>query len=491
MASPVLAIFWFDTEDYITPESDEIPLRLAKLFKKRGIKVTFKIVGEKIRALEKRGREDVIRAMGEHDIGYHSNTHSIHPVISEYIDDLDWDEGMSEFEERERGGVEDLERIYGRKLSCYGHPGLCWVPQAYPALRKWGIRVYLDMTYSISSLNDRPFYYCNMLNLMGLGDALFSLDASGGPGKLSEDHLIRVKDRLLESYKKLESSSVPGLISMYAHPTTYATEEFWDIVNYANGKNPPRQGTKKPRVKSAEKVEEHLANLERFVELAQSLPNISFITAQDALKIYEDRSDGREFSPEEIRALCEKSVGSIYFYRVEEAVYLNPAEIFAIVLESLFFYSKHGSFPKRQLCHLHPYGPKKRIETNASAELSFEVSDFLAHCESAYGEIELTSYIPSSFRLSTSTLSPEDMFATCCDLYLALRGEKQKSARIKVVKGKFDVGNYVTEEGSRKDWKLTYTNPEGFEAPRQTELAKLQTWTLKPAIPDPSKILRR
>ncbi len=56
----MLAVLWFDTEDFVNPETDDAPLRIAKLMEKHGIRVVFKIVGEKLRALKRNGREDVI-----------------------------------------------------------------------------------------------------------------------------------------------------------------------------------------------------------------------------------------------------------------------------------------------------------------------------------------------------------------------------------------------------------------------------------------------
>ena len=74
----VYIIIWFDTEDYILPQSDDAAKRLAAFLTQQGIKATFKVVGEKGRVLERRGRRDVIGALAQHEIGYHSNTHSQH-----------------------------------------------------------------------------------------------------------------------------------------------------------------------------------------------------------------------------------------------------------------------------------------------------------------------------------------------------------------------------------------------------------------------------
>src|SRR5262249_14149494 len=82
-SDPVYIVLWFDTEDYILPASDDAALRIASFLLSVGVKATFKIVGEKARTLERRGRQDVVAAIGRHEIGYHSNLHSQHPTPAE------------------------------------------------------------------------------------------------------------------------------------------------------------------------------------------------------------------------------------------------------------------------------------------------------------------------------------------------------------------------------------------------------------------------
>ena len=42
----VYVFFWFDVEDYVTPESDVALGRLVDIFDRHGLKATFKRVGE-------------------------------------------------------------------------------------------------------------------------------------------------------------------------------------------------------------------------------------------------------------------------------------------------------------------------------------------------------------------------------------------------------------------------------------------------------------
>src|SRR6476661_2990707 len=110
-APTVYVILWFDTEDYILPASDDAAKKLADWLTKEGVKATFKVVGEKARTLEKRGRQDVIDALKKHEIGYHSNYHSVPPTPAQYLSNLGWDDGVAEFDRREGPGREDVQRV--------------------------------------------------------------------------------------------------------------------------------------------------------------------------------------------------------------------------------------------------------------------------------------------------------------------------------------------------------------------------------------------
>src|SRR5439155_2701381 len=121
-APKVYVILWFDTEDYLLPASDDAALAVADFLTHEKIRPTFKVVGEKARTLERRGRFDVVEALKKHEIGDHSNFHSVQPSPALYLSNLGWDDGVAEFERRERPGYEDVKRIFGSAPSCYGQP---------------------------------------------------------------------------------------------------------------------------------------------------------------------------------------------------------------------------------------------------------------------------------------------------------------------------------------------------------------------------------
>jgi hypothetical protein len=481
LASQTFVILWFDTEDFVNPETDDMPMRIAKIMERHDIKVVFKIVGEKLRALKKNRRNDVIKAISRHDIGYHSNLHSIHPTPSEYVGNLDWDRGASEFQRKERPGYAEIRRTFGKRPSCYGHQGLCWVPQAYPVLKKWGIPVYLDETFTISTLSERPFWYGNILNVMCLRSNVSTLDAGISAFPIASDWLSKFPSEFSKLYEKLQKEDIVGVISIYCHPTTYATAEWWEKDNFLHGRNPQGLKFKRAPINTTEKIEENLRLLESFVLKAKQLSNLRFITASEALKIYEDRSSGRKFSSQEVKALCKKGIESINYEKVGEGVWVSPAETFALVLEMLSKYGKTNKMPSTVRSHLHLFGPKISSETAVRSGM-IVLKDFIRSCQVEFLRMRKSGYLPSSIKVGSDILSPIDMFATVCSVYLQLL-DGPAPVTIQIESGIFEVGKMVTMEGAKIDWGYQL-NPEGFEAPVQLEQARLQTWTLKPATPN-------
>ena len=278
---PVYVVLWFDTEDYVEPAADDAALRIATDLTAEGVQGTFKVVGEKARVLESRGRRDVIEALSKHAIGYHSNWHSAHPTPSEYLAPLGFLEGVEEFERREGQGVADVQRVFGTQPVCYGQPGNSWGPQSNPALRKLGIPVYLDEGEQVG-LNDEPFWYGGLLHVFHMGDNQLRAQLNAGPeDKRAYAAFDKVADRL--------SAHGGGVVSIYYHPTEFVTTEFWDAVNFKYGANPAREAWVKPHRRTAAESERCYQVLRRFVQHMKSQADVRFVTAKDLLSIYQNR----------------------------------------------------------------------------------------------------------------------------------------------------------------------------------------------------------
>ena len=280
-APPVHVVLWFDAEDYILPEDDDATKRLAEMLTRLNVKATFKVVGEKARVLEQRGRTDVIAALKGHEIGYHSNTHSQQPTIAVYLQHAGWDDGRAEFERREGQGSRDVARIFGKTLVAYGQPGSAWAPQSYPALRAMGIGMYLDEADHVG-IDDQPFYYGGMLNVFKMRSTLARMALGGTILAEGTAHFTKIVEAL--------RARGGGTISIYYHPSEWVHAEFWDAVNFSRGANPPRAAWKKPRTRPAAETETAFADFEQYIRFIQQQPGVKFVTATDLMRLYADRA---------------------------------------------------------------------------------------------------------------------------------------------------------------------------------------------------------
>ena len=435
-------VLWFDTEDYIEPAADDAALRIATDLEKLGVRATFKVVGEKARVLEARGRRDVIRALAHHDIGYHSNYHSIQPTPALYLRSMGWLDGAAEFERRERPGVDDVKRIFGVTPSCYGQPGSSWGPQSYRALLRMGIPVYLDEGEQVG-LNEQPFWFGGLLHVFGMGRYLVR------PALNDENLLPQTFEKFDRAAEELEARG-GGVISTYFHPTEFVTTAFWDL-NFAKGANPERREWKNPPRRTAEDSERCYRILVRYVEHAKTRASVRFVTARELPLLYQSAL-GRVTDRGRIaRHMAERQT----FLETDAGV-LSAAEMLQTLL---------GMEPAAV------EGPVARGETTCHGSEIPRPAFERAKTDAA-GFIRASRRLPADVWVGSEKLSLADFAAT-------LGADDGASAMVAVRKGNPEMEKYISTDASGTfKWPI---HPEGFSAPQLLELGRLQAWTLKPA----------
>jgi hypothetical protein len=400
------------------------------------------VVGEKARVLESRVRTDVIRALSHHDIGYHSNFHSIQPTPALYLRDMGWLDGAAEFERRERPGVEDIRRIFGVVPSCYGQPGSSWTPQTYRALLRMGIPVYLDEGEHVG-IGEQPFWFGGMLNVFNMGK--YQIRASLN----DESELPKAFEQFDRAALDLESKD-GGVISTYYHPTEFVTTAFWDL-NFALGANPERSEWKKPPPRTAEESERCYGILKRYVEHAKSRPGVRFVTARDLPLLYESQlGHARE------RASIARHMAARQTFLPTDGGALSAAEMFEILLG------------------MDPVVVEGPVAAGATTYRAAEISRpaWERAKTDAAGFIRATRRLPAEVWIGSEKLSLADFAAT-------LAADDGTAHAIPVRQGNLEIEKYVSKDarGAFK-WPI---HPEGFSAPQLLNLARLQAWTLKPA----------
>jgi peptidoglycan/xylan/chitin deacetylase (PgdA/CDA1 family) len=466
----VYIVLWFDTEDYILPQSDDAALRIADMLTRLGVRATFKVVGEKGRTLERRGRTDVIAALKKHEIGYHSNTHSQHPTVAEYEEPLDWESGVEEFNRREHQGYEDLTRIFGQAPTCYGQPGSSWAPQSFGALTQWGVHVYLDESEQVG-LNGKPFWYGGLLNIFNTHE--------GGKLRANEDwsNMEDAKVRFREDYARMTSDPAGGLISIYFHPTEFIHAEFWDAANFAHGANPPREEWKAPAMKSQAEIEKHFKYLQDLVTYLKSFPNVRFVTASEALKVYADAAQKRTFSAEELADIA-RQVGRDFSFQARDGYNLSASEQMELlnkIVEAKIRKNNSASI----ILDGTPYGPSSRFPAmNQNIEVPW--SQFSRTVLDVGGFMRMNGQIPTAVWFGSTAVPPESYFVALAGVTATLLAKGAPPESVVVGPAHLAAEKFVADD-SPKIWGWVIF-PVGFHAPNLMSLAKLQAWTLKPAM---------
>ena len=482
----VQVILWFDTEDYMLPADDDACLRLAQMLTERHIRATFKVVGEKARVLEKRRRKDVISALRKHDIGFHANFHSVHPTPSEYLADCGFLDGMSEFVRREGRGAADVRRIFGVKtLVCYGQPGSSWASQAVAALPQIGVAphgvpCYVDEGDNVG-LDQKPFWYAGTLNVYHMGHNYTRMELHD-PAAVAP-----AEEKVSAIVKRLATEDGGGLISIFYHPCEWVHVEFWDGVNFRRGANPPREQWKAPRQLPPEETESAFKRFGEYIDYIRTIPNVRFVTAGDLPELYADRGRSQGASEADLDQIASRLtsggqngidfvvIGKTSFSAADEFELLTTAVSRLIRGKSLSFPLKvtgllgpDGAAPESQTSHL---------EWPAFRDTTLDVLNF----------IQTEHRVPARVFVGANAIAPTDFLVAVASVYESYRRNGSLPVQTGVALPKnvsLLATRYVAEDtpGLFGGWII---HKEGFRAPKIMDIARLQAWTLKPAIRAP------
>ncbi len=461
--------FWFDTEDYILPEADDAAKRIAEIFTERNVKATFKIVGEKAKLLEERGRNDVILAMAQHDIAYHTTNHSIHPTPSEYSRDLGWHEGVQEFIAREGIGLDMLKDVFNVGASCYGQPGGSWTPQSYAALREWNIPLYLDVTSHVN-LDNRPFWYGGVLNVLELGNCVVRTNG------WDEEAVKQACSDFDQAVERLQKEG-GGIISVFYHPCEFVHKAFWDGVNFSRGKNTPRPEWKLPPKQSPEEQEQAYGALTVLLDYVIKQPNVTVVTAREVASLYPDLAYTRPFNRSDVLHIAKKLSHSITYIDLENKT-LSAAE--GLVVLCSVITQTDDNFKPEDIELVLAYGPASRPDRFIENG-SFRWEEIVESCELLLETVYEHEQLPSVVWVGDKPLRPEDFAATIAGLFPQIIEKGIPASSIPFVKGEMEAQKYVADDDDHGLWGWVIF-PEDFHAPSMMEIAKLQAWTIKPAI---------
>jgi hypothetical protein len=259
------------------------------------------------------------------------------------------------------------------------------------------------------------------------------------------------------------------LISIYYHPNEFDHTEFWDAVIWAHGANPPREEWKLPRKRTLESRNQTLTYFNRYLEFILNMPGVRFVTGSEMVQMYADKSVGMTFAGLQVTGLARSLTSEISFQKVDD-VYLSAAESFSVLLKWYLRKPEEGvATPIPGLM-----GPARRESVEPGTKV--ERWEFRKACEDSIDAMSRSGRVPSILWIGAVPVAPADFLATLASEIL---GENSTSTLL-VKKGNFTADHYVADDQpGHFDWPIL---PQGFRAPHVMDLARLQSWSLKPAV---------
>jgi peptidoglycan/xylan/chitin deacetylase (PgdA/CDA1 family) len=457
----------FDTEDYITPESehiDDIPKWLAETMTEEGVTGTFFVIGEKARSLEKRGRRDVIAAMARHDIGSHTNFGSIHPTVTEELEKAGWVEGYTMMRDQERAGIQELERIFGIPIKTLARHGGSYGPQLVAALG--GMKAGYQGSPASLPGHD-VVWFCNALN--------FSAQYAGFDDSYYRDDLFE------PVFEKLKAD-LPGIIktsqvlALFAgHPTKIRAEEFWDL-NFYYGKNTPPEEWRVPRMRPQETMVTAQKNFRRMMRWLKGRDDVEITTYRRLMHIY---SRQREWvSRDELRDAASRALREKALAPTDD---LSPAEIFAGLAEAISGYRSNGRISWTIRFWRHLLGPIEMPPvTPGIGSVTLDEAFDLADLALAGGRADRI-WLPASLDVRGARIGTGSLFALFSAVFLDLYAGRTRPSYDVPAFEPYPKTNEKKIIGEIEGYRTWPVHKPDLDMSRIVEFTKLQLWTLKPA----------
>ena len=216
----------FDTEDFISENSVSGLNNILELLKKNELPGLFFITGSMAEKLSH--FPETVELLSEHQIGYHSSSHSIHPTLFEFTDVESYDEAYQTSLIRETahinpltgeiegsGGIHALQSLFPKKqIVAFRAPGYCWTPPHLEAMKTLGITYDFSTNISID-----PF------NFRGITFYPFTILLANWQGGIHEHFYLQ----RLTLKRKISVLTI--------HPSTMINRLDWDLIYYPKNNN--------------------------------------------------------------------------------------------------------------------------------------------------------------------------------------------------------------------------------------------------------------
>jgi peptidoglycan/xylan/chitin deacetylase (PgdA/CDA1 family) len=239
------------------------------MLKKHRLRAVFFITGHMAEKLS--NLPEILNLLKNHEIGYHSSSHSVRPTIPEYTDVESYHQAYSISLEREtshinpltgkvegKGGIYLLQDLFHpKKIEAYRAPGMSWIPPNLEALTDLGIKY--DFSSNIST--SEPFHYKKIT----FYPYTFTQQWEGS----------------LYDYECLFATILKRKIAILdIHPTLFVNQTMWDTIYYKGNPKTLQRAHERPLKETSslfKKFELLLKqiNLLRHAKLIEVDPNLN------------------------------------------------------------------------------------------------------------------------------------------------------------------------------------------------------------------------
>ena len=393
-----------------------------------------------------------------------------------YLSTLGWDEGVAEFDRREGPGRDDVQRIFGQAPTCYGQPGSSWGPQSYGAMKKWGMGVYLDAGSHVG-LDGKPCYYGGALNLYNLDHILrtdlTSLEkGADGRGPASPRPARRCWPRAAAS-----SASTTTRASSSTRSSGTASTSARAPTRRASSGSCRRRRRRRRRRRLTSVSRPGFASFNRF-------PEVQFITASEAAKLYRDRSRGRRFGAADIKAVAAAVGDEIDFQRNKDYSAVRIGGFRAAQRLCGRAGGLAGTPDGLEVTDT-PFGPTGDSPVIADGGVTTDWSQFGRTAADVADFVRKQHRVPGTVWLGSTPVSPEAYLRALAAVARDLADGKKPPETVELKPTTLAAAKYVSADDPKLwGWVIF---PPGFRAPEMMQLAKRQAWTLKPALLDPDR----
>jgi len=460
-------ILSFATEVAHLPRDYDHIKAVAEFLTEEGLVGNFHLTGDYARALKRRGRVDVVKALARHEIGYHCNHHGAAPFMAGYLEKLSWRDGVSEWSTNELPGLSVVEELFGRRPTYYTTE-FAKAPQAVYA--SWLVGLPTTGYLLVPTRGHGAVWYCN--SFVPNSENLSGLEGVPSPEFDLEQRFRSKFDRFEEKLKNQKTDLLRVIQHSYK---AYAVRPF-----------------KRPAPRTYQDGSLYYEDFPRYMDIhPEATLREGFDIFRRAVKYYAERAQFVSFSAyrgsfadnqghwlglrelDEVVAFLDERLDAY----VSDKLSVSPAEAFGMLVRVLRTYHEDGALPEKVFMR-NVIGPTSLIPEGLGHGVVRSPSVFEA-LRSIDRTLDDEPSIPCSVEVDGVTVGPGQMLHSLRDLYTAARaGQTPESVELTgpnlpVIA---DEPFFAQETFTREIY------PEGFEGSNICKMCRLQSWSWKPAL---------